>query len=75
MSRLHSLLHSHQGIRKPGVGRVIMCRPRWWPWSAALYYQPALSGAGWHRVDAGTAERIAVAGSPLEAMAAVRSTR
>ena len=71
---VHMLLHSHHAIRKPGVGRVILCRPRWSPWGGRLYYQPALAGAGWHRVSLRVAERVAVAGSPLEAMAAVRET-
>jgi hypothetical protein len=78
---LHNLTHRHVIASKDGLGVFAFCSWRLVNAGCRVHFQPALDGAGWHRlpdVSGPDGERVyeqmLVAGSPMEAMAIFRGT-
>lgn len=73
----HSLAHRHSLLSKEGVGEFSICVFRLAPWRCRVSFRPDLDGAGWHGIpsqgDTELIERMALAGSPLGAMAVLRA--
>ncbi len=69
----HGLTHSCARMEKPGMGVLVVCQRRGPRARAKVFYQPALSGAGWYPIDgADLFKAVGSASSPEEAMAILR---
>ncbi len=73
MRPIHNLTHRHFAAECSTVGRFVACGWRFLP-RCELFFQPALPGAGWHKVPVGGVyEAMLRAQSPQEAMAILRA--